>query len=86
MPIEAHSNWNQFSSLTLLQLISVWKECDGIFRQKGNLAMLRKAFAIASIITRLYRTVQPDAQKIALLREKCNIKQQVEQRSSCFQR
>ena len=41
--------------------------------------MLGKAFAIASIITRLYRTVQPDAQKIALLGEKS------EQRSSCFQ-
>ena len=47
--------------------------------------MLGKAFAIASIITRLYRTVQPDAQKIALLGEKNNIKHQIEQRSSCFQ-
>ena len=32
--------------------------------------MLGKAFAIATIITRLYRTAHPDAQKIALLRKK----------------
>ena len=47
--------------------------------------MLGKVFAIATIITRLYRTAQPDAQKIALLREKSNIKHQIEQPSSCFQ-
>ena len=47
--------------------------------------MLGEAFAIASIITRLHRTVQPDAQKMALLWEKSNIKHQIEQRSSCFQ-
>ena len=47
--------------------------------------MLGKAFAIATIITRLYKTAHPGAQKIALLREKCNIKHQIEQPGSCFQ-
>ena len=47
--------------------------------------MLGKVFAIATIITRMYRTAQPDAQKIALLREKSNIKHQIEKPSSCFQ-
>ena len=32
--------------------------------------MLGKVFAIATIITWLYRAAHPDAQKIALLREK----------------
>ena len=47
--------------------------------------MLGKVFAVATIMTRLYRAAHPDAQKIALLREKSNIKHQIEQRSSCFQ-